>query len=96
MTFCDFSVAMEVCYKESISVPRICSTHIPSHMSQSASNSQDIHPFLKGNFAPVDKEFISYPCRVQGEIPDELLGGQYIRNGGNPVYPPDQGRHYHW
>jgi carotenoid cleavage dioxygenase-like enzyme len=57
----------------------------------------DIHPFLKGNFAPVASEYISHPCEVvQGEIPDELLGGQYIRNGGNPVYPPEKGRHYHW
>ncbi|WVF72160.1 hypothetical protein IAT40_006972 [Kwoniella sp. CBS 6097] len=56
-----------------------------------------IHPFLKGNFAPVPDEYISHPCKVvHGEIPKELLGGQYIRNGGNPVYPPEQGRHYHW
>ena len=58
---------------------------------------QDIHPFLRGNFAPVDKEYISFPCEiVYGVIPNELLGGQYIRNGGNPVYPPEKGRHYHW
>lgn len=57
---------------------------------------QDIHPFLRGNFAPVVQEYISHPCDVQGEIPVELLGGQYIRNGGNPVYPPEKGRHYHW
>ncbi|WVQ98740.1 hypothetical protein IAU59_005871 [Kwoniella sp. CBS 9459] len=56
-----------------------------------------IHPFLKGNFAPVTDEYISHPCEVvHGGVPDELLGGQYIRNGGNPVYPPEQGRHYHW
>ena len=57
----------------------------------------DIHPFLKGNFAPVTEEFISHPCQIiHGEIPPELLGGQYIRNGGNPVHPPDKGRPYHW
>ncbi|WWC90012.1 uncharacterized protein L201_004942 [Kwoniella dendrophila CBS 6074] len=56
-----------------------------------------IHPFLKGNFAPVINEYVSHPCKVvHGEIPPELVGGQYIRNGGNPVYPPEQGRHYHW
>ncbi|KAK8869803.1 hypothetical protein IAR55_000371 [Kwoniella newhampshirensis] len=48
-----------------------------------------IHPFLKGNFAPVTDEFVSHRCTVQGEIPDELLGGQYIRNGGNPVFDGD-------
>lgn len=57
----------------------------------------DIHPFLRGNFAPVTDEFISYSCEVvHGQIPPELCGGQYIRNGGNPVYPPEKGRHYHW
>lgn len=56
----------------------------------------DIHPFLKGNFAPVTDEYISHPCQFDGDLPDELLGGQYIRNGGNPVYPPEKGRHYHW
>nr|XP_018263840.1 uncharacterized protein I303_03713 [Kwoniella dejecticola CBS 10117]OBR85998.1 hypothetical protein I303_03713 [Kwoniella dejecticola CBS 10117] len=56
-----------------------------------------IHPFLKGNFAPVTDEYVSHPCEiVHGEVPSELRGGQYIRNGGNPVYPPEQGRHYHW
>ncbi|WRT67158.1 uncharacterized protein IL334_004124 [Kwoniella shivajii] len=55
-----------------------------------------IHPFLKGNFAPVTDEYIAHTCDVvYGEVPLELKGGQYIRNGGNPVYPPEQGRHYH-
>ncbi|ORX39888.1 carotenoid oxygenase [Kockovaella imperatae] len=58
--------------------------------------SSDIHPFLKGNFAPVETEFISFPCKVQGVIPPEFIGGQYIRNGGNPIHPPEKGRHYHW
>ena len=35
-------------------------------------------------------------CTITGNIPEELVGGQYIRNGGNPVYPPEKGRHYHW
>lgn len=57
---------------------------------------KEIHPYLRGNFAPVTEEFISHACEVEGEIPDDLLGGQYIRNGGNPVMPPKAGRHYHW
>lgn len=64
------------------------------HMSVPPSN--HIHPFLKGNFAPVDEEYIAHQCEIIGEIPQQLLGGQYIRNGGNPVYPPEKGRHYHW
>jgi carotenoid cleavage dioxygenase-like enzyme len=55
-----------------------------------------IHPFLRGNFMPVTEEYISHSCLVEGKIPAELLGGQYIRNGGNPVHPPGKGRHYHW
>ena len=64
--------------------------------SASKSIRTDIHPFLKGNFAPVFEEFISHPCEVIGHVPPEVRGGQYIRNGGNPIYPPDKGRHYHW
>lgn len=45
---------------------------------------------------PVTEEYISHTCVVEGKIPAELLGGQYIRNGGNPIHPPGKGRHYHW
>jgi len=65
-------------------------------MSESVPSSDTIHPFLRGNFGPVTEEFVDYQCEVTGEIPRELVGGQYIRNGGNPVYPPEQGRLYHW
>lgn len=59
--------------------------------------SDEIHPFLKGNFAPVTDEYVDYQCEVMdGRVPRELIGGQYVRNGGNPVYPPEKGRHYHW
>ena len=55
------------------------------------------HPYLAGNFAPVLGEYAMHPCEiVHGEVPMELKGGQYIRNGGNPVHPPESGRHYHW
>lgn len=56
-----------------------------------------VHPYLAGNFAPVFNEYISYPCDViAGAIPSVLEGGQYVRNGGNPIFPPEAGRHYHW
>ncbi|KAL7423941.1 hypothetical protein Q5752_001526 [Cryptotrichosporon argae] len=56
-----------------------------------------IHPFLRGNFAPVEDEHVAVTCTVvHGAIPRALHGGQYIRNGGNPVHPPEAGRHYHW
>ncbi|WVQ70055.1 uncharacterized protein L199_008279 [Kwoniella botswanensis] len=61
------------------------------------SHSSEVHPFLRGNFSPVTQEYVSHSCQiVHGQVPQELFGGQYIRNGGNPVYPPEQGRHYHW
>jgi carotenoid cleavage dioxygenase-like enzyme len=31
-----------------------------------------------------------------GEIPKELLGGMYVRNGGNPATNSDLGREAHW
>lgn len=36
------------------------------------------------------------PCGYEGFIPDELAGGEYVRNGGNPVSNEDLGRDAHW
>ncbi|EEU37141.1 uncharacterized protein NECHADRAFT_52046, partial [Fusarium vanettenii 77-13-4] len=36
------------------------------------------------------------PCVYTGNIPPELQGGQYVRNGGNPVGHEDLGRDAHW
>lgn len=36
------------------------------------------------------------PCKFTGTIPEELLGGEYVRNGGNPVTNEDLGRDAHW
>lgn len=36
------------------------------------------------------------PCSYTGEIPPDLRGGQYVRNGGNPVANDDLGRDAHW
>ncbi|KAK5465320.1 hypothetical protein LTS15_001883 [Exophiala xenobiotica] len=54
------------------------------------------HPYLSGNFAPVHKTVPLTPCKYTGTIPDELIGGEYIRNGGNPVSNEDLGRDAHW
>ncbi|OCK76936.1 carotenoid oxygenase [Lepidopterella palustris CBS 459.81] len=54
------------------------------------------HPYLSGNFAPVKEICSATPCTWTGVLPDELLGGQYIRNGGNPVSNEDLGRDAHW
>ncbi|KNG87773.1 carotenoid cleavage dioxygenase 1 [Aspergillus nomiae NRRL 13137] len=54
------------------------------------------HRYLSGNFAPVSHTAPLQPCRFMGEIPDELRGGQYVRNGGNPVVTHDLTRKAHW
>lgn len=54
------------------------------------------HPYLSGNFAPISQTCALKPCTFSGTIPDELLGGQYVRNGGNPVSNEDLGRDAHW
>ncbi len=52
--------------------------------------------FLRGNFGPIRAENEDVEAEVvYGAIPADLLGGQYIRNGPNPVLDLD-GRPYHW
>lgn len=36
------------------------------------------------------------PCTSSGTIPKELAGGEYVRNGGNPVANEAWGREAHW
>lgn len=54
------------------------------------------HPYLIGNFAPVPESRPLTPCSFTGQIPEELWGGEYIRNGGNPVTNEDLGRDAHF
>ena len=54
------------------------------------------HPYLSGNFAPVHHIQPLTPCKYSGIIPQELYGGEYVRNGGNPVSNEDLGRDAHW
>lgn len=54
------------------------------------------HPFLSGNFAPIRTELPLTPCEYIGTIPGELLGGEYVRNGGNPAFDHQMGRDLHW
>ncbi|KZF20462.1 retinal pigment epithelial membrane protein [Xylona heveae TC161] len=62
----------------------------------SGKNEKGIHPHLSGNHAPVQRTFSLTPCAFQGKIPKELAGGQYIRNGGNPVTNTELDRDAHW
>ncbi|KAL8878076.1 MAG: hypothetical protein Q9198_004041, partial [Flavoplaca austrocitrina] len=54
------------------------------------------NPWLSGNFAPVERELALTPCSYTGAIPDEFAGGEYIRNGGNPISNQDTSRDAHW
>lgn len=54
------------------------------------------HPYLSGNFAPIERTLPLTPCPHTGTIPTALRGGQYVRNGGNPVTNADLGRDAHW
>lgn len=54
------------------------------------------HPYLSGNFAPVHDVKPLTPCGYTGRIPEEVWGGEYVRNGGNPVTNEDLGRDAHW
>ncbi|KAH0289005.1 carotenoid oxygenase [Aureobasidium namibiae CBS 147.97] len=57
---------------------------------------QHKHAYLSGNFAPIDQTLPLTPCTYEGTIPSELAGGEYVRNGGNPVKNEDLGRDAHW
>ncbi|KAI4620576.1 uncharacterized protein J4E87_007264 [Alternaria ethzedia] len=61
-----------------------------------SSKSTPKHPYLSGNFAPVSTTCPPTPVSWTGRIPPELLGGMYVRNGGNPVTNSDLGREAHW
>jgi len=51
------------------------------------------HPFLQGNFAPVQEETTADNLKVIGTLPPEM-DGMFVRNGPNPQFPPLG--HYHW
>ncbi|EME38956.1 hypothetical protein DOTSEDRAFT_75606 [Dothistroma septosporum NZE10] len=54
------------------------------------------HPYLTGNFAPIQQTLLLTPCTYNGTIPEELADSEYIRNGSNPVSNEDLGRDAHW
>jgi carotenoid cleavage dioxygenase-like enzyme len=75
----------------------------PGHRRERSSSGDNIrptpqanHPYLSGNFAPIDQTLPLTPCTYTGSIPEELAGGQYVRNGSNPVSNSELGRDAHW
>lgn len=53
-----------------------------------------VNPYLEGNFAPVLEEVTATDLPVTGQVPEGLCG-RYLRNGPNPVSPPEPSG-YHW
>ena len=53
-----------------------------------ATETTPTNPYIEGNFARVADEVTAFDLEVIGEIP-ESLDGRYLRNGGNPILPPD-------
>lgn len=59
-----------------------------------AMQADEINPYLLGTYAPIADELdCELTTVLEGAIPRDLRGA-YVRNGPNPVRPPD-GR-YHW
>jgi carotenoid cleavage dioxygenase len=52
------------------------------------------NPYLLGNYAPVGSEETVTELSVTGTLPS-TLSGRYLRNGPNPITPPDPAT-YHW
>ncbi len=50
--------------------------------------------YLEGHYGPVTTEVTATDLPVSGRIP-EVLEGRYLRNGPNPVTPPEPST-YHW
>ncbi|KAI1202712.1 retinal pigment epithelial membrane protein [Nemania serpens] len=57
---------------------------------------EPLHPYLSGNFAPIQRTRPLTQCLHIGKIPTELAGGQYVRNGANPLTNEDTARQAHW
>ena len=56
--------------------------------------SEAAHPYLRGNFAPVEVETTAFDLPVKGRIP-EALEGRLLRIGPNPARAVDENT-YHW
>lgn len=55
---------------------------------------EGLNPWLQGLYAPVTVERSVEELEVTGRVPDGL-SGRYLRNGPNPVAPPEPAT-YHW
>jgi carotenoid cleavage dioxygenase len=61
---------------------------------QSCTGSDELNPYLQGNFGPVEAESTVTDLQVTGSISAELAG-RFLRNGPNPGSDINPGKH-HW
>ncbi|BGP33438.1 hypothetical protein JCM10296v2_005240 [Rhodotorula toruloides] len=60
------------------------------------------HTYKQGNYLPVREERTLEECACEGQLPQELVGGMYVRNGGEPALAELRGEEsaegpaYHW
>ncbi|GAA6040554.1 hypothetical protein JCM8097_005461 [Rhodosporidiobolus ruineniae] len=59
------------------------------------------HPYRQGNYLPIREERAMERCSWEGELPVELAGGMYVRNGGEPALKGEAKENgsepaYHW
>jgi carotenoid cleavage dioxygenase-like enzyme len=52
--------------------------------------------YLSGNFAPVRNTLTLTTCDFHGDIPKNLAGVQYVRNGGDLISNDELSRDAHW
>jgi carotenoid cleavage dioxygenase-like enzyme len=70
--------------------------YVIRHSEYAAKSILISHSYLAGNFAPTTESWSPTPVTWTGDVPSELLGGMYVRNGGNPATNSDLGREAHW
>ena len=67
-----------------------------ARVSECSPKANDCPSYLSGNFAPIHHVQPLTACTYSGTLPDELAGGEYVRNGGNPLINSQLGRDAHW
>ena len=50
--------------------------------------------YTTGNWVPVHREMDNVEVELEGEVPEDLLGGMYVRIGTNLKCWPPSGKHH--
>ena len=51
-------------------------------------------PYLRGNYGPVFEEHARDVASIEGDVPRQLRGAVYCRNGPNPHFAPVAKHHW--